>query len=805
MARKEEKKYQATEIEAKWQKKWKESGIYQVDLEDESREKYYNLTMFPYPSGDKLHVGHWYNYGPADSWGRYMRMRGHNVLEPMGFDSFGLPAENYAIKTGTPPAESTTTNIGYMRKQLGAIGTMYDWDKEVVTSSPEYYQWTQWLFLELFKKGYAYKKLSAVNWCPNCHTVLANEQVENGHCERCKTEITKKNLNQWFFKITDYAEKLLDYQSLDWPEKTIAMQRNWIGKSKGAEIDFRLADGEEILTVYTTRPDTVFSVSYLVLSPEHPLVDELTLGTPYEDDVKEVRKNIDSLSLIERTSDSGKDKVGCFIGRFAINPVNGEKIPVYIGSFVLMYGTGVVMANAHDQRDFEFARKYDIDLKFVISEDGNEIDPKDFEGAYTADGVLFDSGDFSGMNNREALPKMVKWIEGNGWGRATVNYKLRDWLVSRQRYWGVPIPIVYDPEGKPHPIPDNLLPWNLPTDVDFEPDGEAPLARSDELFDRTERIFGEGWTPEVDTMDTFVCSSWYYLRYPDNMNVQKPFDQERVNKWAPVDMYIGGPEHACMHLLYARFINMFLHDQGYVDFKEPFKRLVHQGMITKDGAKMSKSKGNVVSPDDFVEKYGSDVFRMYLMFMGPYTEGGDWNDKGITGIARFVDRFWRLINKEGKPKDKEELKRETHKLIKKCKEEIEQFHFNTMIAAMMEFVNFAYKNGVDEETKEVLVRLLGPIAPHLAEECWERVGQDFSVVDAQWPQFDKELAEDDVVTLGVQVNGKLRGEVEIAADADQETAIAAAKENENVVKYLTEGKVVKEIYVPGRIIGFVVK
>ncbi len=758
--------------------------------------------MFPYPSGDKLHIGHWYNYGPADSWGRYMRMKGFNVLQPMGFDSFGLPAENYAIKTGVAPKESIGTNVGKMREQLSAMGAMWDWDKEVVTSDASYYKWTQWVFLELYKAGLAYKKKAAVNWCNSCQTVLANEQVENGHCERCKNEVVKKDLEQWFFKISDYAEKLLDYEGLDWPEKTILMQKNWIGRSEGAEIDFKFEDSEEVLTCYTTRPDTLFSVTFMVIAPEHPLVAELVAGTAYEAEVVRVQKEIMKQTDIERTSEGGKDKLGAFTGKYVINPATGEEIPVYIANFALMYGTGVVMADAHDERDFEFARKYGIGLKFVISADGGFVDAEKAAEPYLEDGLLFDSGEFSGMQNREALPKMIEWMEKEGFGRRKVNYRLRDWLISRQRYWGAPIPIVYDPSGVAHVVPAEHLPWVLPEDVDFMPDGTAPLARSAELVERTERIFGQGWRPEVDTMDTFMCSSWYFLRYPDSANSDQAFDKAAVDKWLPVDMYIGGPEHACMHLLYARFIHRALFELGHVGVKEPFKKLVHQGMVTKDGAKMSKSKGNVVSPDEFVEKYGSDVFRMYLMFMGPFTEGGDWNDRGITGIARFVERFYRLMTEKEVGGEGE---KELHKLVKKVSEDIEKMQFNTCVAAMMEFVNFGLKNGVSREDKLVLARLIAPFAPHLAEECFEMLGGEGSVFEQEWPQFDASLAMDSVVVLGVQVNGKVRGEISVLVDASKEEVLALARAEVNVAKYLAEGEVVKEIYVAGKIVGFVVK
>jgi len=797
--------YDASKIESKWREKWAESKLHEVDLNDDSKPKYYNLVMFPYPSGDKLHVGHWYNYAPADSWGRYMRMKGYNVFQPMGFDSFGLPAENYAIKSGVPPRESTNNNVEHMRKQLSDMGAMYDWDKSVTTSEPDYYRWSQWVFLKLFENDLAYKKTAPVNWCDDCKTVLANEQAQDGKCERCDNEVTKKDLAQWFFKIKDYAEDLLNHEGLDWPEKTVLMQKNWIGKSEGCNIDFKLEDDSDTLTCYTTRPDTLFSVTFIVVAPEHPLVDKFVNGTEYEDEVKKMREKIYNQTDIERTSEGGKDKLGAFLGKYAINPANGEKVPVYMANFALMYGTGIVMADAHDQRDFEFAAKYDIPLKFVISEDGKEIDPKDFDAAVLEDGILFNSGEFSGMKNRDALPKMIKWLEKNKNGEATTNYRLRDWLISRQRYWGAPIPVVYDPEGNPHPVPEEHLPWMLPTDVEFKPTGESPLAASKEFIERTEKIFGKGWRPEVDTMDTFVCSSWYYLRYPCTKMEDMPFDKAVDDKWLPVDMYIGGPEHACMHLLYARFISMALNKLGYIGFKEPFKRLVHQGMVTKNGAKMSKSKGNAVSPDEFVEKYGSDVFRMYLMFMGPFTDGGDWNDKGITGIARFVDRFFGIISEKSEVKDEAALRSSLHKLIKKITNDIEKFQFNTCVAGLMEFVNFVMKNGIDDESKKVLVRLIAPLAPHMAEEGWSLLGGDFSIFDDEWPEYDEKLTIDDTVTLGVQVNGKVRGEIEIAVDANQDEALAIARANPNVSKHLITGNVVKEIYVPGRIVGFVVK
>ncbi len=800
--------YNAGQIEAKWRKNWEKSGIYKVDLENSKKEKYYNLVMFPYPSGDKLHVGHWYNYAPADSFGRYMRMKGYNVLQPMGFDAFGLPAENYAIKTGVHPQDSIQQNVGNMIEQLKRIGCMYDWDKMVNTSQPDYYKWTQWLFLQMHKNGLAYKKKAHVNYCPSCQTVLANEQVWDGACERCKSEVIKKELEQWFWKTSDYSQRLLDgLDGLDWPEKTKLMQKNWIGRSEGVNIDFKMEDGSGVLTCYTTRPDTIYSVTFVVIAPEHPLVETFIKGTEHEKAVKAMVKKIQSQTDIERSSEGGKDKLGAFLGKYVVNPATGDKIPVYVANFALMYGTGVVMADAHDQRDFEFARKYDIPMKFVISEDGTHEDPLEAEAAFVEDGILFDSGEFTGMNNREALPKMAEWMEKEGFGKRTINYRLRDWLLSRQRYWGAPIPIVYCEKCGEVPVPESELPVVLPREVEYKPTGgnTSPLATSEDFVNCKCPGCGGAGRREVDTMDTFVCSSWYYLRYLDAANEKLPWKPELAKKWMPVDMYIGGPEHACMHLIYARFVMMALHDFGFVDGDEPFKRLVHQGLVTKDGAKMSKSKGNVVSPDAFVEKYGSDVFRMYLMFMGPFTDGGDWNDKGITGIARFVERFWVLVNKKFERIEDEPLFiRNIHKLIKRMTRDIENFQFNTAVSAMMEFVNFASKGGIDEGSKKVLCRLIAPLAPHLAEECFEVLKCDRSVFDTEWPEYDEERAADSEVKIGVQVNGKVRGEIILAVDAPKEAALAAAKAEVNVAKYLAEGKVVKEIYVPGKIVGFVV-
>lgn len=788
--------YSPSETEKKWQARWAESGLFKADLDDTRRPKYYNLVMFPYPSGDRLHIGHWYNYAPVDSWGRYMTMKGYNVFQPMGFDSFGLPAENYAIKTGIHPAETTRANIDKMKEQIAAIGGIYDLDLNVETSSPEYYKWTQWLFLQLYKKGLAYRKEAPVNWCQSCQTVLANEQVESGRCERCKSDVIQKNLTQWFFKITDYAEALLDYSEIDWPENTIAMQRNWIGRSEGAELEFKLESGNGAIRVFTTRPDTLFGATYMVLSPEHPLVNEITTEAQRAD-VQDYQKKTQLKSEMERT-ELNKDKSGVFTGAYAINPVNGSKVPVWIADYVLMtYGTGAIMAvPGHDVRDHEFAKKYELPIVEVVK-GGEDIQ----EEAFTGDGALINSEFLNGKAVPEAKEAMKDWLEVEGIGKRVVNTRLRDWLISRQRYWGAPIPIIYCEGCGEVPVPESDLPVVHPHVEDYVPKGKSPLAEAEDFVNVDCPQCKGPAKREVDTMDTFVCSSWYFLRYPDSHNQEEPWRKSRANHWLPVDMYVGGPEHACMHLLYARFIHRVMHDLGYVDHKEPFKRLVHQGMITKDGAKMSKSKGNVVSPDEFIERYGSDVFRMYLMFMGPFTQGGDWNDQGITGVARFVDRLYRVVQES---ESGEGMDTVVHKTVARATEAMEKMNFNIVIASLMELTNEAMKKGLNAEQKSMILRVLAPVAPHLAEELWELIGESGSVFQAEWPNADPALLVEDTVTYAVQVNGKLRGTLELPKETSKEAAIEAGKQLENVKKFL-EGDILKEVFVPGKIIGFVVK
>lgn len=802
--------YNASETEKKWQNRWKKDHLNRVDFND-SKPKYYNLVMFPYPSGDKLHIGHWYNFGPADSWGRYMRMKGYQVFEPMGFDSFGLPAENYAIKTGVHPSESIEKNTGTMTEQLKRIGTMYDWSKTLKTSDPDYYKWTQWLFLQMYANDLAYKKEALVNWCSHCKTVLANEQVQDGHCERCGTEVVQKALEQWFWKTTQYAQRLLDgLEKIDWPENTKLMQKNWIGRSEGAEVTFKV--DKDTFKVFTTRPDTLFGATYVVLSPEHPLVPKITTKAQRKA-VEAYQKEVVGKSELQRT-ELEKEKSGVFTGAFAENPVNDEKIPVWIADYVLTtYGTGAIMAvPAHDERDYEFARKYEIPVEPVVTAPGIDV-TLPLKVAYTEPGTAVNSGFLDGLKTPEAKKKMIEWLDKEGKGKGVINYRLRDWLVSRQRYWGAPIPVVYDPEGKAHPIPEEHLPWKLPTDVEFKPEGTSPLAESKELIERTEKIFGKGWRPEVDTMDTFVCSSFYYLIYLKGGNSDLKgglIDSNLEKAWMPIDMYIGGPEHACMHLIYARFVMMALKDFGFVSHEEPFQRLIHQGLITKDGAKMSKSKGNVVSPDAFVEKYGSDVFRMYLMFMGPFTEGGDWNDQGITGISRFVDKFYKFVtddSQSGKASSDESV-RSLHQTVKRVTNDIEKMQFNTAIAAMMEFLNGVQKSGLSEDGKKTMVRLIAPLAPHLAEELWEKLGaasKVSSIFNEPWPEYDESLIVSDTVTLAIQVNGKIRGQIDVDANIAEEEALHAAVEHENVQKHLEGKEIVKKIYVPGKLVSFVAK
>ncbi|MDD5103315.1 MAG: class I tRNA ligase family protein [Candidatus Peribacteraceae bacterium] len=966
-----ERSYDPSAIEAKWQQKWEEAKIYEVDLK-KAKKPYYTHVMWPYPSGDKLHVGHWFNFGPADSFARFMRMKGHDVFSPMGFDAFGLPAENYAIKTGVPPAVSTGKNVKTMIEQLKRMGCMYDWSKMADSSKPEYYQWTQWLFLQMFKHGLAYKKEGSVNFCPKCQTVLANEQVKDGACERCETEVIQKELSQWYWKITQYADRLLEgLEDLNWPEKTKIMQTNWIGKKHGINITYEVegtsltaelipqlttgkrcvhlvfsphkrsalfeetstairmlqtilnvskyhdvelheavampdhlhllvsfdssrhleddvvkkikgatarlfsqsfsweegghvwqrgkhftdvtnaeefrrtlayirenprranidANGRvlsglpQTVTCFTTRPDTNFGATFIVLAPEHPFVRKVMerklVPTNGEDRSKHVRwyyeQSLKKTEMERQTE--GRKKTGEFTGFYAVNQLTGYRMPVWVSDFVLGgFGTGAVVGvPGHDVRDFEFAQQFKIPvIRVVVAGDGDTSPIERLEQVQEEEGTMINSQFLDGLNIHEATKRIMSYMEDKGMGQIITTYRLRDWLISRQRYWGAPIPVVYDPEGKIHPIPEKYLPWLLPTDVAFKPTGKSPLTESRELKERVEKIFGKGWTPEYDTMDTFVCSSYYSFMYlgatqgggtyrQRELKTGHPADPAIEHKWMPVQMYIGGAEHATMHLIYARFVTMALKDFGIVSHEEPYQRLVHQGTITHKGAKMSKSKGNVVSPDSFVERHGSDVFRMYLMFMGPFTEGGDWSDTGIKGIDRFVKRIHAMFTSNvNKKVDQPDVLAALHRTIKKVTEDIEALRFNTAISALMELLNLLeQEGGVSSETAKTFMLLLAPLAPHLSEELWQSLGGNDFVIRQKWPVFDPALIQTSTFVVAIQVNGKLRGEIEVDVGATKEEVLTKAKAHPNVQKFLTGG-VKKEIYVQGKLVSLVV-
>ena len=792
-------------IEKKWQKKWEETNLYAYK-EDKTKEKLYCLEMFSYPSGAKLHLGHWYNFGVTDTWARFKKMCGYNLFHPMGFDAFGLPAENYAIRTGIHPRISTEKNIATMEQQLKAIGGSWDWRHEVVTCREDYYKWTQWMFLQLYKHGLAYKKEAPVNWCPSCNTVLANEQVVSGECERCGSTVIRKKMSQWFFKITEYAEELLqDLDKLDWPEKTKILQRNWIGKSNGAYVDFKVKDHEESFTVFTTRADTLFGATYCVLAPEHELVDKITTKEQKEE-VEKYQLEAAKQSEIERTS-TVKEKTGVFTGAYAINPVNGKEIPIWISDYVLAsYGTGAIMAvPAHDERDYDFAKKFGLEIIQVLK--GKEEENID-DGAMTGDGIHINSGFLDGLNKEEALNKMYDYLEEKGCGKKTTTYKLRDWLVSRQRYWGAPIPVIYCEKCGILPVPESDLPVVLPDDVEFTPDGESPLKKCESFMKTTCPCCGAPATREADTLDTFVCSSWYFLRYPDNLNDKAPFEKEIVNKMLPVDKYVGGIEHACMHLLYARFFVKALRDMGYLNFDEPFKSLVHQGTILgPDGEKMSKSKGNTVSPDEYVEEYGSDVLRGYLMFGFNYVDGGPWTDDGIKSINKFYNRIVKLVeNIDEKEKEISELEVSLHKTIKAVRTDIEKFQFNTCISRIMEYTNALSKHDkIPRKYIENLILLLAPFAPHITEELWESIGNPYSVYNQSYPEYDEEKTKDESKTIGIQVNGKLRGEVSVTESDTEDSVKEKVLSEENIKKYTDEKEIVKFIYVPNKIVSIIVK
>lgn len=814
------RKYRPAEIEKKWQDRWATDKLYEA-TEDPAKPKWYALTMFPYTSGD-LHIGHWYAMAPSDVPARYKRMCGYNVMFPMGFDAFGLPAENAAIKRGIHPFTWTMNNIERMREQLKTMGSMYDWHREVITALPEYYKWTEWFFLQFYKHGLAYRAKAPANWCPRCRTVLANEQVVEGRCERCETPVTKKDLEQWFFRITKYAEELLNFDEIEWPERVVVMQRNWIGKSVGTEIVFRTEDGDPV-PVFTTRPDTVYGVTFLVLAPEHPLVEKLT-APQFKADVDAYVAEARRATEIERLS-TEREKRGVFTGAYVINPLNNERVPVWIADYVLLtYGTGAVMGvPAHDQRDFEFAKKYGLPIPVVIA-------PPNWQGeelteAYVDEGVMVNSGPFSGLPSSEGIERVSDFVEQSGLGRRKVNYRLRDWLISRQRYWGAPIPIVYCDRCGVVPVPEDQLPVLLPEDAEFRPTGESPLKYNEAFVNTQCPSCGGPAKRETDTMDTFMCSSWYYLRYTSPGYDKGPFDPQKVAYWMPVDQYTGGVEHACMHLLYSRFFTKAIRDMGLVNSNEPFKRLFNQGIIIVQRRKMSKSKGNVITPDEYVSDLGADTVRCYLMFVGPWDQGGEWDDSGIGGISRWLHRVWNLVQETAVERRarkmpvstdeldvaERELRRMTHKTIKRVTEDIERFHFNTMIAALMEFTNYLIRAkdtpvvGTESwrEALRVFLLLLAPPAPHIAEELWSQLGLPYSIHNQPWPTYDAQAAADEVVTIVVQVNGRVRDKLEVPVDFSEEEVKDLALASEKVQRFIPDGQVRKVVYVPRRLVNIV--
>lgn len=822
-------KYNFTEIEKKWQDVWEKEDAFKT-VEDYDKEKYYVLEMFPYPSG-KLHMGHVRNYSIGDVIARFKRLKGYNVLHPMGWDSFGLPAENAAIKNDIHPAIWTDSNIAEMHRQLQGLGFSYDWDREVATCKEEYYKWMQWIFIQFYNKGLAYKKDNPVNWCPSCQTVLANEQVVDGCCERCHTPVTKKRLSQWYLKITDYADRLL--KDLDkmpgWPEKVKLMQKNWIGRSTGAEVTFEIENFSKKLQIYTTRPDTLFGVTYMVLAPEHPFVPELTNGTEYEDAVKAYQEECQHKSEIERTSLT-KEKTGVFTGCYGINPVNGKKVPIFISDYVMMdYGTGAIMAvPAHDQRDFEFAKKFDLDIVPVVDSQNPEIDINNLTEAFVAEGTMINSGKYTGMNNKEAIEEITKDLEADGLGKAQVNYKLRDWLISRQRYWGCPIPMVYCEECGWVPEKEENLPVKLPTDVEFTGKGDSPLKTSKTFGETTCPCCGKKAVREFDTMDTFVDSSWYFLRYCDAHNSEKPFDKKKADYWMNVDQYIGGVEHAILHLLYARFFQMVMHDLGLVDAEEPFDNLLTQGMVIKDGAKMSKSLGNIVSPEEIQAKYGADTARLFILFAAPPEKELDWSDAGVEGSYRFLNRVYRLVQEyvneiRGDFRGSETiiiqsaedkaLNFQLNATVKKVTEDAGgRFSFNTAISSIMELVNALYKYKQGEvnvplmnDAIEKLILILNPFVPHITEELWNDLGHEDRVYQQNWPEFDPAALELETVEIIVQVNGKLKDKMAFGKNAEKSAIEETALASERVQDAIAGKSVVKTIVVPNKLINFVVK
>lgn len=799
--------YNHKEIEKKWRKNWEKAP---VNVKDGKKPKYYCLDMFPYPSGSGLHVGHWRGYVISDVWSRYKMLKGYYIIHPMGWDAFGLPAENYAIKMGVHPSKSTAENVANIKRQIHEIAAIYDWDMEVNTTDPDFYKWTQWIFVKMFKAGLAYEKQMPINWCPSCKTGLANEEVVDGCCERCGEKVTKKNLRQWMLKITEYAERLLtDLDKLDWPEKVKKMQADWIGKSYGAEVDFGVDGREDTIKVYTTRPDTLYGATFMVLAPEHELAGKLATEDK-KADVEEYIFKSSMRSSVDRLQD--KEKTGVFTGSYAINPLNHALVPIWISDYVLAdYGTGAIMCvPAHDERDFEFATKFHIPIIQVIAKDG--IENPVLSEAYTETGIMINSGEFDGMNSADAKRDVPGILESRGIGKKTTNYKLRDWVFSRQRYWGEPIPIVHCQHCGAVPVPEDQLPLLLPEVEKYQPTGtgESPLADIHEWVNTTCPVCGAPAKRETNTMPQWAGSSWYFLRYVDSKNNKELVSKEKADTLLPVDMYIGGVEHAVLHLLYSRFYTKFLNDIGAIDFDEPFRKLFNQGMINgKNGIKMSKSKGNVVSPDDLVKDYGCDSLRLYELFVGPPELDSEWDERGIDGVYRFINRFWNVVmDSKGKNmKATKEMIKLRHRLIHTITNRLETFSLNTVVSGFMEFNNklieIAKKEGgIDKETLETMVILLAPFTPHLSSQLWEELGNTTSVFDAKWPKADAEAMKDDEIEVPVQINGKTKGVVSIAVDAAKDTVLELAREA--IADKLT-GNIVKEIYVPGKIVNIVMK
>ena len=824
-----ERKYDHQKIEQKWQKVWEDNHSFHV-TEDPNKEKYYTLVMYPYPSG-KLHMGHLRNYAIGDVVARSKKMAGYNVLHPMGYDAFGLPAENAAIEHGVEPGKWTHENMDEMDRQLKTMGISYDWDRKLASCNEDYMKWMQWIFIQFFKKGVAYKKDTDVNWCPSCNTVLANEQVWGGTCERCKSVVEKKKLSQWNFKITDYAERLLeniDTKLGGWPDNVRTMQRNWIGKSKGANITFPIEDSDKIIEVFTTRADTTYGVTFMVLSPEHPFVEELIKGKPCEEEARAYIRECSMKSEIERTAE-GREKTGVFIDTYCINRLNDKKVPIYISDYVLMgYGTGAVMGvPAHDQRDFDFATKFGLEIIPTIQPEDPEVDPNNLKEAFLAEGKVINSGEFNGMDWHDAIAAVEKMLEEKGWGHHTITYRMRDWIISRQRYWGCPIPMIWCDDCGWVPEKEENLPVKLPTDVEFTGKGESPITTSPTFQQGvTCPCCGKPARREVDTMDTFLDSSWYFLRYTDAHNMEEPFNKEKANYWMDVDQYIGGIEHATMHLLYARFFQMVLHDLGLTDYEEPFRNLLTQGMVIKDGRKMSKSIGNVVSPEEIISKYGADTARLFILFAAPPDRELDWTDAGVEGSYRFVNRVYRFVydfheefgagSKEFTVEndDDKELVYMVNRAIKKVADDVSgKFAFNTAISTIMELVNtmYKYKKGDNVNVPllryavETLILILSPFTPHVCEEMWQYIGGEGLVFDQSWPEYDEDALVMDTVEIVVQINGKLKDKINMQAGADAGEMEIIALESDKIKEQLEGKQVVKVITVPGKIVNIVAK